>query len=363
MAQHLRANALSKTNAFYIPSLDGMRAIAFLMVFLSHAGLGHFIPGGLGVTVFFFISGYLITSLLRREYETTQAINLKYFYIRRIFRIWPAFYLVLFFGAGLTMLGFLEGEIKLSAFLSQCLHVTNYYAIFFGNFGMTGGSGVYWSLGVEEHFYLIFPLLYIYLLRSRIQAKQQLAIFLGLCACVLMWRCVLIFGWDANEVRTFYATDTRLDSLLFGCALAVYANPIFEPEFFSERVIKAYLLPLGIVLVGFSLIYRAPEFRETFRYTLQGIGLFPIFVAAILFPNWGIFKVLNLKWVRFVGVLSYSLYLVHFTVIQAVNHYFHALSAFELGGLSFVITFALAYLIYQWIEMPFGRMRKHFTPA
>ena len=240
--------------AFYIPSLDGMRALAFLTVFFSHAGLGHLIPGGLGVTVFFFISGYLITSLLRREHEATQTINFKYFFLRRIFRIWPAFYLVLFLGAGLTMLGLLQGEIKPLAFLSQCLHITNYYAIYFGDVGITAGSGVYWSLGVEEHFYIAFPALYILLLKMKASPKQQMLVFLGLCAVVLIWRCTLVFGMGASEFRTNYASDTRIDSLLFGCALAVYANPMFESPLFSERTIKYCLLPVGLGLLAFSLL-------------------------------------------------------------------------------------------------------------
>ncbi len=348
--------------SFYIPSLDGMRAVAFMMVFLSHAGLDHVIPGGFGVTVFFFISGYLITSLLRQEYESNQNIKLKYFYIRRVFRIWPAFYLVLFLGAGLTMLGLLEGEIKFFAFLSQCLHITNYYAIIFGDAGITKGSGVYWSLGVEEHFYLIFPILYIYLLNKKIKPKEQMKVLLGLCVLVLIWRCVLVYGMGASEVRTFYASDTRIDSLLFGCALAVYGNPMFESGPFSDRVVKCYLLPLGLGLIAFSLLYRDAGFRETLRYSIQGIGLIPIFIAAIRFPNWGAFRALNWGWVRFVGALSYSLYLVHFTVIQAITHYFSSAHKILLGAASLVITFLLAYLIYRFVEIPFSRLRRVFSP-
>jgi peptidoglycan/LPS O-acetylase OafA/YrhL len=107
---------------FYIPSLDGMRTIAFVIVFLSHAGATHLVPGGFGVTVFFFISGYLITTLLRREYEKNQVINLKHFYLRRILRIWPSFYLVLFLATILTLIGVLKGEMQLPGFLSQVLH-------------------------------------------------------------------------------------------------------------------------------------------------------------------------------------------------------------------------------------------------
>lgn len=340
-----------------------MRAVAFFIVFLSHAGLKEIIPGGFGVTVFFFISGYLITSLLRHEYEITGTISVKYFYVRRMLRIWPAFYLVLFAGAALTQLHVLKGDIQFSAFLSQCLHFANYYSIYAGSSGVTMGSGVYWSLAVEEHFYLAFPLLYIALLRMRVSAKDQMRIFVGACLVILLWRCALVFGASVSENRTYYASDTRFDSLLFGCALAVYGNPVFDPHKLSDRNVKYCLLPIGIGLILFSFLYRNTEFRETFRYTIQGIGLLPIFVAAIRFPNWGIFKILNWRWMRFIGVLSYSLYLVHFTVVQAFGMYWPSVRGVLLPIYSLFISLVLAYVIFVAIEVPVGRLRKTFKVA
>lgn len=345
----------------YIPSLDGLRAVAFLIVFLSHAGLGEVVPGGFGVTIFFFISGYLITTLLRREYENQRSISLKYFYIRRMLRIWPAFYLVLFVGAALTQLHVLEGEIVLPAFLSQCLHFANYYSIYFGsNKGQTVGSGIYWSLAVEEHFYLAFPLIYIVMLKMQVTPRNQMFILLGLCLTGLLWRSLLVFGFGVSVERTYYASDTRFDSLLFGCALAVYGNPALDSSSLSERNIKYVSFPIGVCLILFSLLYRNPEFRETFRYTVQGMGLSQIFVAAIRFPNWGVFKLLNWKWVRFIGLISYSLYLVHLTVIKSLGTYWPTAQGVLLGTCSLIVSFVLAYFIYETIEKPFGRLRKQF---
>src|SRR5690242_11117871 len=90
---------------FYIPSLDGIRALAVMIVFVAHAGLGSWVPGGFGVTVFFFLSGYLITTLLRMEYDRSGTISLKDFYLRRVLRIFPNMYTVLFVASALTMLG------------------------------------------------------------------------------------------------------------------------------------------------------------------------------------------------------------------------------------------------------------------
>jgi peptidoglycan/LPS O-acetylase OafA/YrhL len=351
---------MGTSSKFYIPSLDGMRTVAFLIVFLAHAGLSKVVPGGFGVTVFFFLSGYLITTILRREYDRDQTLDFKSFYLRRTLRILPPFYFVLLLGVTLTFLGFLEGQIHLPALLSQALHYANYYAIFIGG-GTTIGSGVYWSLAVEEHFYLLFPFLYLALLKLRLSPKKQMLVFWVLCLTILLWRCVLIYGLGVDSSRTFYASDTRMDSILFGCALAVNGNPMMDSPLGSNRLWKQFLLPLGIVLLLFSFLYRSFEFQETFRYSIQGIALYPIFVTAIRFPNWGLFRLLNLEWMRFIGLLSYSLYLVHHTVIYAVYMYIPQFHRAIQGGISLLISFGLAYAIYKFIEFPVAQIRKKLS--
>ena len=356
----LGVNAHSK---MYIPSLDGMRILAFIVVFLSHAGLAKAFPGSFGVTVFFFLSGYLITTLLRQECDRYETIDFKLFYLRRILRIWPSFYLVLGLGAGLTILGLLPGKSLLPAFLAQSLHYTNYYGIFFGD-GFVAGSWVYWSLAVEEHFYLLFPLLYLALRKLRVSSRRQMLIFWGLCLAVLVWRCILVYGFEVPELRIFCSTDTRIDSILFGCALAVNNNPMLDTQqHYSNKLWKYFFLPAGIILILFSCLSRSPEFRQTIRYTIQGIALYPVFITAIRFPSWGLFAVLNLKWMRFLGALSYSLYLVHYTVLFAVWKHLPQLDKVLQAGISLLISFGLAFMIHKFIELPLGRLRKKFSRA
>ncbi|MCF2147526.1 acyltransferase [Desmonostoc muscorum LEGE 12446] len=348
---------------FYIPSLDGIRTLAFLLVFSSHAGLAKQIPGGFGVTVFFFLSGYLITTLLRREYDRNQTVDFKLFYLRRLLRIWPSFYLVLFIGTALTAFGLLGGEIYLPAFLSQTLHYANYYIIFTDVEGVAPGSWVYWSLAVEEHFYFLFPLLYLAFRKLRVSPRKQVLTILGLCLAVLVWRCILVLGFGVPSPRTFYATDTRVDGILFGCALAVHNNPILDAQHYSNKVWKYFFLPAGIILILFSLLYRSSDFQETFRYTVQGIGLYPIFFTAIRFPNWGLFAILNINWIRFIGLLSYSLYLVHYTAIVGVQLYLPQSNKFLQAGIALLISLGLAYIIYQFIESPIAKLRKKLSRA
>ena len=227
---------------------------------------------------------------------------------------------------------------------------------------MALGTEVYWSLAVEEHFYLLFPLFYILLRRLKLGASQQAFIFLGLCLLVLLWRCLLVFTMGADYDRIFFATDTRIDSILFGCALAVAYNPAMEQDRqISERNLKRIFLPLGFALLLITLIVRVDFLRDTLRYSVQGIALYPFFVAAIRFPDWGLFKVLNWKWVRFVGVLSYSLYLVHFVVIKIMNTTMPELGKIETGLLALAISFAIAYGIYRFAEVPAAQLKRKFA--
>ena len=155
------APAAGETTArkpFQIPSLDGLRAVSFLIVFLGHAFTKRWIPGDLGLIVFFFLSGYLITTLLRLEYDETGGINFRDFYLRRVLRIFPPLYLVLGAGCLLTLTHVLDNTLWPRAVLAQACHLTNYWIVFHGWWnGMAPGSWIFWSLAVEEHFYLVFP--------------------------------------------------------------------------------------------------------------------------------------------------------------------------------------------------------------
>ena len=354
----------AKSAKFYIPSLDGIRAVAFLIVFLSHLGING-IPGGFGVTVFFFLSGYLITTLLRREYERSSKIDFKKFYMRRVLRIWPPFYIVLFFAITAAWLGgFYSNPTSqhYQAILSQVFHYSNYFNMEYTDKDMAWGTAVYWSLAVEEHFYLMFPLLYILLRRRGVGAEKQAYVFWGICLAVLLWRCLLVFKMGADYDRIFFATDTRVDGILFGCALAVTGNPALQQDRqISETKLKYLWLPLGAILLLCSFGFRNIEFRDTLRYSIQGIGLYPFFIAAIRFPDWLIFQPLNWGWVRFVGVLSYSLYLIHFTVIRLLFLAMPDLGLVGIALLSLLISLVLSYAVYRLAEVPAAKIKKRFA--
>jgi peptidoglycan/LPS O-acetylase OafA/YrhL len=350
---------------FHIPSLDGIRAISFLLVFVAHAGLGNLVPGGFGVTVFFFLSGYLITTLLRLEYLGTRRISLRDFYLRRALRILPSFYAVLLFALLLSLIRVLPGELQALPVVAQLAHFTNYWNVFHGIGGQPAGTGVYWSLAVEEHFYLAFPFLFILLQRLYPgRVRTQGSLLLALCAGVLLWRLFLVLHLHSQADRTYLASDTRIDSILFGCALALMANPMLEaPSQTARRLWRNVLLPLGLAVLLFSFTYRAPWFRETLRYTVQGLALAPLFVVAMLEPRLGPFRALNLPAVRHIGVLSYSLYLVHHVVIYAVEEQLPQVHAVLRGLLCLALSLALAESVHRLIERPCGRLRRRLAHA
>ncbi|MEO8030421.1 MAG: acyltransferase [Gemmatimonadota bacterium] len=355
----LESKAAAKKHG-QIPSLDGLRAVAFLIVFISHAGWQSVIPGGFGVTIFFFLSGFLITTLLREEIARHGEIDFRRFYARRVLRIWPPFYLVLALATVAALGGLLAMQLNRPAMLALIFHFTNYRSIAAGVEGMPPGTGVYWSLAVEEHFYLVFPLLLTGIHRWRLSAKNQATLLWGICVAVLAWRTVLVLGMGSPPIRTYMGSDTRIDSLLFGCALALYGNPSKDSSRFQDQTWKFVLLPLGVACLLLTFVIRSDAFRETIRYSLQGVALVPVFVTAIRFPEWGAGRILNWSWVRGIGVLSYSLYLIHLCALHAFQE---GLGFPKVTGavLALIATLFLSLGIYLLIERPLAAVRRRLS--
>jgi peptidoglycan/LPS O-acetylase OafA/YrhL len=158
------------------------------------------------------------------------------------------------------------------------------------------------------------------------------------------------------------ASDTRMDSILFGCALAVWHNPVLDKPALNERLWKYLLTPAAVTLLIFCLVIRDPVFRETARYSLQGAALTLIFVAAITFPGWWTFRLLNTRPLIFLGTLSYSLYLIHQVVLFGLDD-LSPLRSHPVA--SAVVAFALS-LMFSWtlyvsVEKPCARLRRRLT--
>jgi peptidoglycan/LPS O-acetylase OafA/YrhL len=332
-----------------------MRAIAFFFVFVAHAQPFKMLPGGFGVTVFFFLSGYLITSLLRDEADKTGTISLKAFYFRRVLRIFPPCYLTVILVSSLAAAGILYNRESYSSLVSAFLYFSNYWNILgWGN--LPAGLGILWSLAVEEHYYLLFPLLYAWFVRRSIDRKRQVALLITLCMTALAWRCCRAFVMHSSWENIYEGTDTRFDSILAGCVLAIVANPRLgdRVEWLTKHASR--LAVGGMFLIGFCFVYRNPLFRDTFRYTLLEIGLFPIFFFVTSPGHSRVSRCLEWCALRYLGQLSYSMYLIHHTLFYHFYHYYRP--SVMLAGVILLLTVGYAQAMRMLVELPVQRMRR-----
>ncbi|BAM88863.1 putative acyltransferase [Bradyrhizobium oligotrophicum S58] len=350
-----------------IPSLDGIRALSVLIVVLGHSGLQTLIPGGLGVTIFFFLSGFLISTLMLSEHERTGTLDIPRFYARRVFRLMPPLLLTLAIAYGLTSAGLLDGGITAKGLAAQLLYFANYYGLFFdpGN-TVPDGTGILWSLAVEEHFYIVYPLLMTLLLGSALRPRTIGAVLGAVCLAVLAWRIHLVHAPGFFPDRTYYGSDTRIDSIAYGCLLALVINPVRRRSTSGAMSLAQWALMLGAAAALLvSLLYRDPTFRETARYSIQGLALMPLFYFAVRFSNSPLFRNLNRSWLMTLGTYSYAIYLIHNVIIRAIDKNLPAIAAkpYLLFPLTLLLSIIYAAALERFIEPYFRQLRHKLRPA
>lgn len=351
-----------KADSKYVAYLDGFRGYAILLVMLSHFHFLQMDVAYLGVTLFFYVSGLLITKLLIAEYNKNAAISLKNFYIRRVFRLYPALLFMLLVSISVILL--YNYSIIWSDIFSGLFYFTNYYLVYFSpemtdtNYLLT--SKILWSLSVEEHFYLFFPFLFVLFYTSK--SKRLLYLLCFLLITFLLIRIIVAYsGKSGTEIfqTTYYTTHCRADSILYGClsALLLYQ---FEHRFY-QRLLRSYIVFLfSLGLLAFSLIYNDFFFQTTFKYTFQGIAfalLIPSF--AILFQKGLVYSIVANKAFVFIGKLSYSLYLFHWVALKVGNLQYEPASL-KWYLVVVPLTVILSLLSYYGIERPFLSLRKRF---
>lgn len=345
---------MAKPSRDHIPGLDGIRALAFLMVYFSHMGLGHSFTGGIGVSIFFFLSGYLITTLLRVEARDTGTISIFEFYTRRFFRIFPPLYLTLLLACLLFQMGWIGGSFSWKGISYILLYWAN-FRLAGPHYGWPDGLAVTWSLSVEEHFYLIFPLLFLAIFT--LSKKKQAYILGAICAAELLWRSILAYALHANPARIYLYTDTRFDSILLGCLLAVAANPLFDgiPQWFKARP-RFYGVGCAIAVM---IVEHIPVVNRALSYTLIGLLLFPVFWFAVSYSSDPYSNWLNAGWLRTIGRWSYALYLGHAVIISIVEHQTHV-GPTTAAILAAAPVLLFGYLMEKLVEKPCYRLRNRF---
>lgn len=339
-----------------IPSLDGIRAIAVLLVFFAHNGLEHIVPGGLGVTIFFVLSGFLITTLMRSEYSSTGTVRFRAFYLRRFLRLMPPLLIVIGVTAALSEYGTVKGHFTADGLCAVLLYLGNYFVIAHDFAGIPAGIGVVWSLAVEEHFYLFYPPLALLLLKSG--RTNRSAVLLGaLCAAVLTWRYWLALH-GGSEAHLTMSTDTRVDAILIGCLMGLWRNPWLDPvAVHNQRRDRLLAIACVLVLVG-SLAWRGEVFRLSARYTIQSLAIAPLIYLAVAHSAEAPYRWLNSKPMLYLGTVSYSIYLTHQVIMYVIIDNWAHLGWAATTILTALLTLSVAEPMRRWVERPCARLRK-----
>jgi peptidoglycan/LPS O-acetylase OafA/YrhL len=342
----------------YIPPLDGLRGLSIIIVFIAHVGFQQWVPGGFGVTIFFFISGYIITKLLIDEYARHGRLYLKLFYIRRLLRLYPP--LLFMIGLLFSYLAISSTPINYHEIVACLLYYENYFFFYHGDQSSLI-CRILWSLSVEEHFYILFPILLMVLVKV---PKWLIASLVLLTLAAL---CFRIFGElhyssspkDA-ERYTYALTHTRFDSIIFGClAAAILYLP--NTGIYRSLLTNKTAFAVAVVLLIACLIVRDVFFRNTFRYSLQGLSLFIIIPAVVSTPAYPVInRLLSGRVLVFIGKISYSVYLVHMVAISLVSYFVSGLHSFVYYISAAALTILFALCSYYIVEKPLMGLRKKF---
>ncbi len=364
--------AAQNTSKRWIPSLDGLRGIAVLLVLLAHLQGLHRIydivlehvsrtlapvflvdPGDLGVSIFFTISGFLITTLLLKE-QKRGSISLKRFYVRRFFRIFPPYYVYLL--AVFVLWWMQVVPLRWNAFLPAVFYISNYYPYWLSHpesFGhLTGHT---WSLSLEEQFYIIWPLCLCLLSRRKATVTGMVLFLLTPVSRMLTLSLFPRFAFDEQISRMFH---TRIDAIMIGCVLALLPAWPAAQRTLDRVIASAWSMPTSLGLLLFDLVLGANNklYRRSVGLTLESLLLAFLLAWLVARPNTRLGGWMNHAALRHVGVISYSLYLWQQLFTGPVNLF----GTHRSVPVVLLACFAAAELSYWLVELPSHRVRDTF---
>ncbi|QIL46623.1 acyltransferase [Vagococcus coleopterorum] len=347
----------------YLPSIDGLRALAIIFVLIYHFKIPFFTGGFIGVDIFFVLSGYLITSKLLSEWRSHQKIDLKRFWVKRVRRLIPAVAVLL--AVVLLVCFFLYPKVFEKSWLdgvASFFYVSNWWYIFndvpyFQTFGIPSPFKHLWSLAIEEQFYLIWPIAFATLLKwlKKRQHVLKAVLVSGLLSIGLMW---VLYNPESID-RVYYGTDTRLFTLAFGCSLAfIWPFYLLEDNFNTKE--KRIIDSVGVVsLLGLiTLAFVLSEYKKVLYpggFVLVGL-LATLLLATIVHPSSRLGKVFSHPWLIWLGKRSYSIYLWHYpilvltTPVKTIGTLYPLLMLLQLA-----LIILAADMSYRFIELPFIR--------
>lgn len=350
-------------NLSYVPELDGFRGIAILAVIFFHANPSFLSGGFIGVDIFFVLSGFLITSLLIQEFDHKGSVNLKYFYMRRALRLGPAFLLLLVVFCTVSFI-FLSEEkaiVNLVDALIALVYLSNWARAF--DIHPPDFLGHTWSLSIEEQFYILWPIILLGLLR--IIKNRWYGFLFAVTVALLSWflRVVLTLH-EAPVERLYNGLDTRADGLMIGCALGILLSSCLISEKFKMVLSRwlEYIAPVFMIFL-FAFLTFGDWLHPGMYYF--GFLVIEVLVAGIILDvvinkKNMVSKILAMRWLVWVGSISYGLYLWHYPIFRtmfALGYNFWAVIVF--GTL---ITFVVATCSYYLLEKPILKFRRSFEP-
>jgi peptidoglycan/LPS O-acetylase OafA/YrhL len=352
----------------YMPGIDAMRALAVLAVFGYHAGLG-WVPGGfLGVDVFFVISGYLITSLLLREFRGTGHLEIGRFWLRRARRLLPAVGVLIAVAMIVSAIaepgkiGQIRGDALASLFYFANWHFIFAHTSYFEQFGRPSLFTHLWSLSVEEQFYLFWPLVFAAGMKLVGRRRLLLGVLAGAIGSVVLAWILFDPGHDAS--RIYYGTDTHAVGLLAGVALALVWSPVeLRTHKSFGPLVGPILDALGVIALGYLIL----SFAHVHDYDLAlwhgGYAWVAIatalLLAALAHPAARLGGIIGRPALLWLGLRSYSFYLWHWPVLVMTRPGVDIdLPRGILIPLQLIVCLVLADLSYRFIELPFSGKTK-----
>ncbi len=341
----------------YNPSLDGLRAFSVTAVLLFHAHVPGFGWGFIGVDIFFVISGFLITSALLAEESRKGRISLVGFYWRRALRLLPALAVLCIVFLMLSIFVKPGIYLALKEVLIVALYAGNWVMAF--KFGWMHYLGHTWSLAIEEQFYFLWPVFLVVLLKlAKHRASAIFAVIVVLIVLVAAWRAFLS-SRSVGVDRLYFGTDTRIDTLLIGSALAI----VFSARWAKEAIATAtrwLWLPSLVVVTTLPAVAMFERRSMFLGYTLVALCA-AVFVAGC--KTDGLFsRILGTRPLVWVGQRSYGIYLWHnFILVFGISTF--ALSEPVAGAISIVGAILCAAASYRWMERPFLRRKYSATPG
>jgi peptidoglycan/LPS O-acetylase OafA/YrhL len=331
-----------------LPALDGLRAMAIGGVVAIHDGIAR--GGHLGVSVFFVLSGYLITGLLARQVLATGRMHFPSFYMRRVVRLVPALILALVGTAAVTW-GLYPTHDILAGAGAAFTYTSNIFLTAGVNGHTTFANFVWpWTLALEEQFYLLWPLLLWLLMRRSLQAAE-LAAAMGFFASTAV-RFVVPFDGPAEPAQLYFSPYTRASGLMLGCWLALFLLRRGELSLAAAKVVRPLTTPaLLAILVAMRFGGLGSRSTYTLWLTVTECATALLIYAFVSYPSSALAKVFAWRPVAYVGQISYGIYLWNVAAVTFIERTLHPTgrtSVLELGPL----TLAIAAFSFHFIEAP-----------